>query len=416
MREGNDIDDIALSQQFELPTDVLVRELEDSDLSNDFIRSFPLIYARLAMATNPFTFTDRSAWERRVIHTLADKLGLETVSVNSNAVLVQGEWSNGLEPVFGGWDDLTDHSEHAALAPSFQECVSRFPHILVGVSSLNNGDTVQFSKDLTQDERLAVHCIAERMGLSHDTMISAQEEKVVIIRNRSSNPNHMKKRPSRPPSIHVGMLCEQLRRVYALGVVVDMDGQYWRLRAHVDFSTGILLQHLASRSNVHRSLEVGLACGVSTLHICQAFHEEGTVEDVHTAIDPFQHSQWHSIGIRNVESAGYSRYLLHIEEPSEVALPKLLAQESTYQLVFIDGNHMFDHAFIDIFYSVRMLDVGGFLILDDADMPAISKLVNFVQKNWVHLRIVEEYTFDRTVTFRKDHNADSRLWFSHIDF
>jgi hypothetical protein len=43
--------------------------------------------------------------------------------------------------------------------------------------------------------------------------------------------------------------------------------------------------------------------------------------------------------------------------------------------VFIDGWHTFDHTLIDCFYATKLLKVGGFLLIDDANLLAVSKVV-----------------------------------------
>ena len=50
------------------------------------------------------------------------------------------------------------------------------------------------------------------------------------------------------------------------------------------------------------------------------------------------------------------------------------------QAAFIDGWHTFDHALIDFFYVNRMLDEGGIVMFDDANWPAITKLIRYVMK------------------------------------
>jgi hypothetical protein len=81
------------------------------------------------------------------------------------------------------------------------------------------------------------------------------------------------------------------------------------------------------------------------------------------------------VGRLNLDRAGFPRrYRLH-EAPSELCLPRLLEQGQHFELALIDGMHTFEHALVDFFYVNRMLEVGGVVILDDANLPSIRKLV-----------------------------------------
>jgi len=60
-------------------------------------------------------------------------------------------------------------------------------------------------------------------------------------------------------------------------------------------------------------------------------------------------------------------------------LPRLAAEQSgTFDLVFIDGFHTFDHTMLDCFYATRLLRVGGYLVLDDTDMQSVGRVLDYV--------------------------------------
>ena len=46
-----------------------------------------------------------------------------------------------------------------------------------------------------------------------------------------------------------------------------------------------------------------------------------------------------------------------------------------------DGWHTFDFVLLDFFFIDRMLNVGGILVLDDTQFPAIRKVCRFVRRN-----------------------------------
>ncbi|MET0386015.1 MAG: class I SAM-dependent methyltransferase [Polyangiales bacterium] len=161
---------------------------------------------------------------------------------------------------------------------------------------------------------------------------------------------------------------------------VGAAGAVIPLNSEVSAHEGEFLYDMVKKSpKARKTLEVGCAEGLSTLHICDAL--KGREGAQHYVIDPFQMSQWHGAGVRALERAGLRQYATLIEERSEVALPKLLAQhENTFDLVFIDGWHTFDHTLIDCFYSLRLLAVGGLLVIDDCDMASVGKAVAYLSQ------------------------------------
>ena len=132
---------------------------------------------------------------------------------------------------------------------------------------------------------------------------------------------------------------------------------------------------LIRKKRYKNTIEIGCALGVSSLYICDAISQFNN--PFHTIIDPKQKSDWHNIGIRNLQKHDLNFFNL-IEEPSELALPKLLEQKYTFDMAFIDGWHTFDHALVDFFYLNRMIKVGGIIVFDDATWNSISKLIRYI--------------------------------------
>lgn len=131
--------------------------------------------------------------------------------------------------------------------------------------------------------------------------------------------------------------------------------------------------------NCQKTLEIGMAYGLSTVAICQAHADKGS--GTHIAIDPYQSKAWKSIGLLNVERAGLAQKLRFMEESSAIALPQLVREEKKLDLAFIDGGHLFDYTLLEFFYIDLLLETGGLIIFDDLWMPSIRKTVAFVLKN-----------------------------------
>ena len=164
--------------------------------------------------------------------------------------------------------------------------------------------------------------------------------------------------------------------IYATNTVRDSRGNEYPLSAEVDAASGDFLYRLISSDrSVTKTLEIGCAYGLSSLHICEALR--GRLEACHVIIDPKQMSVWHDIGVFHLEKAQIDFFKL-IYEPSELALPDLLRSEpESFDLIFIDGWHTFDHTMLDLFYANRLIRVGGYIIIDDCTWRAVSAAVSY---------------------------------------
>lgn len=65
-------------------------------------------------------------------------------------------------------------------------------------------------------------------------------------------------------------------------------------------------------------------------------------------------------------------------EPSHVALPRLVDE---FELVLIDGAHGFPLPILDWFYAGSLLRRNGTLIVDDIPLPAVSALLDFLERD-----------------------------------
>jgi hypothetical protein len=98
-------------------------------------------------------------------------------------------------------------------------------------------------------------------------------------------------------------------------------------------------------------------------------------------------------------------------ERSENALPNLAVSE--LDLVLIDGRHAFPSPFIDWYYTVDKLKLGGRVIIDDTHLWTASILRDFMQSEpeW---RLDE--ILDRTATFVKLEEENHSKWYGLQDF
>jgi predicted O-methyltransferase YrrM len=144
--------------------------------------------------------------------------------------------------------------------------------------------------------------------------------------------------------------------------------------SHIDAESGLLLQRVIREVRPERTLEIGFAYGISTLFICEALASLSN-EAKHTVIDPFQKGKWRGLGLRNVADAGFANLLDFREEPSEVALPRLLFEQQRFEFAFIDGLHRFDQVMLEFYYVNRLLRPGGVVVFDDANRRSVNRAI-----------------------------------------
>jgi predicted O-methyltransferase YrrM len=166
---------------------------------------------------------------------------------------------------------------------------------------------------------------------------------------------------------------------YARGCVHDDNGDAIQLQPHtVERAQGEALRDLAVAERVERTIEIGLALGMSALFLCQAVLARG---GSHVAIDPFQRESWNGAGLRTLREAEVGDLVEVIQEESQLALPRLVAEGREFDLAFVDGDHRFEGVFLDLYFMTRLVKPSGVIVVDDMWMPAVRTAVAYVEKN-----------------------------------
>jgi predicted O-methyltransferase YrrM len=171
------------------------------------------------------------------------------------------------------------------------------------------------------------------------------------------------------------------------------------------------------RENARRTIEVGLGYGLSALSICAALADREPGRS-HLAIDPHQSTRFAGCGLQAIADAGLADMLELVEEPSEVVLPRFLAEERSFDFAFVDGNHRFDGVFLDLVYLGRLVQRGGIVVVDDHQLPAVARAVSFCTTNlgWT----VEETSADdpqhHWAVLRTSREPDTRRYDYFVEF
>ena len=171
-----------------------------------------------------------------------------------------------------------------------------------------------------------------------------------------------------------------LGEVVRTGRTVLPTGEDVQATSYIDESCGALLQRAIKAIHPRIGVEVGLAFGISTLYILEAFAQTGAERLI--GMDPAQNDHtWRGGGLHNIKRAGYENLYEFHEETSQHFLPVLVGRGQRIDFAFIDGWHTFDHVLIDFFYIDQMLNTGGIVVFDDVGYPSIKRVCDFVVTN-----------------------------------
>ena len=142
-----------------------------------------------------------------------------------------------------------------------------------------------------------------------------------------------------------------------------------------------LRQLIAALKPAH-TLEIGLSFGGSCLAFTSGHRDLGRAGSrQHTALDPYQSTVWEDCGLMAVERAALSGYLDFRPAYSSVELPKLIGEGRRYDLVYVNGSHLFEDVFVDVYYASRLLSEGGVMAIDDGANGHVAKVLRFVRAN-----------------------------------
>lgn len=119
---------------------------------------------------------------------------------------------------------------------------------------------------------------------------------------------------------------------------------------------------------------------------------------IHIAIDPYQmgphtgvpenEKGWQGLGVFNVYQTGLLPMMRLVQKKSHFALPQALETygEGSFDLVFIDGMHLYDYTLVDAFYGAMLLRKGGILVIDDVRHPSVKEVKWYLDDNYTHFK------------------------------
>ena len=135
------------------------------------------------------------------------------------------------------------------------------------------------------------------------------------------------------------------------------------------------------REGAVHTIEVGLGYAISALFVCAGLCTNDDSTARHVVIDPNQTTRFANCGLQFLEEAGVSELVEFYAEESQIVLPRFVSDRRRFDFAFVDGNHRFDGVFLDLVYLGRLLRPGGIVILDDYQLPAVTRAAAFFLTN-----------------------------------
>jgi predicted O-methyltransferase YrrM len=175
-----------------------------------------------------------------------------------------------------------------------------------------------------------------------------------------------------------------IERLSAAGVVVDRSGQEHALfPVAITPAEGRSLRDWVVHERATGSIEIGLGYAFATLHIVDGLlaNAAGSSSVRHVAIDPFQGSRFADLGHSHLAEAGVADLVEVHQEESQLLLPMMVVERRSFDFAFVDGNHRFDRVFLDLVYLGRLLRPGAVVFVDDVQLRAIARSIEFLTSN-----------------------------------
>ena len=186
----------------------------------------------------------------------------------------------------------------------------------------------------------------------------------------------------------------------------------------VSADEGRALRDWIVKESVTRTIEIGLAYGVSALFVCEGLLINGHPNAQHVVIDPFQSTGFKDCGLQLLDEAGVAGLIEYHALESQIMLPKFLSENRRFDFAFVDGSHLFERVFLDLMYLGRIVEPGGIIFVDDYQLPAIARCVSFCLANlsWTLEEVSQPHELHQWAVLRTPRSAIARSFRDFVDF
>ncbi len=171
-----------------------------------------------------------------------------------------------------------------------------------------------------------------------------------------------------------------LQDMFESYTVLDADNQSIDMASNISADNANRLYTAVKTYKPKFMLEIGLAYGISALAILTAMKENNNNARL-ISIDPYQQESWQDIGLLNIQRSGLDSYHQFLREPDYLVLPRLLTENNSFDMAYIDGWHLLDYVMLDFFFADKMLKVNGVIGFNDTPRPGVKQTIQFLQNN-----------------------------------
>jgi predicted O-methyltransferase YrrM len=192
-----------------------------------------------------------------------------------------------------------------------------------------------------------------------------------------------------------------LAEIYSSGNVETVDGELIHHHSGITAEQGNAILKVAETTKARVILELGLAYGLSSLHLSQLALKNGSK---YIAIDPDQKTYWKSVGLTNLKRVGLADQLKFMPTPSTEALIELMHDQIRLDFVFLDYVKVFDVILTDFRLIDKMMSIGGCIVFDDCTWPGIRSVVRYIAQ-LPHYEICMQWGKDQSSLGRSIHKS-----------
>lgn len=208
---------------------------------------------------------------------------------------------------------------------------------------------------------------------------------------------------------------DSIRRYLAAfdaGHFVHPDGSSAPLDVSLSPPQAALLAYLAQRCPVPLSIEAGFGMGTSASVILGSRQFVGRPFE-HMVFDPFPQR---GVLVQSYLETEFGDRFRRCHERSESGLGRLLSErgQKCVGLAFIDGGHQFETVMTDFRLADLLCCDGGYIVFDDALLPAIETVINYVRCNRPDYALAHLAAPNTSVLCKVA--PDAREWSSFVPF
>jgi cephalosporin hydroxylase len=177
---------------------------------------------------------------------------------------------------------------------------------------------------------------------------------------------------------------KKIEEIFSSGqVVAEMDKTTHDIfPVSLDLDEEKSLQKFVQDEDPQTVIEIGLGYGFAALNVFAAKNLSKESDFRFITIDPNQDSRFSNVGLQLLREVDVFKYVEFHNDSSELVLPRLIMAKEKADFAVVDGNHRFEHIFVDLFFLGRILKPGSLIFLDDMQLLGIKKAVSFFVKNF----------------------------------